>query len=109
MENIKFAYLFGSYAKGEQIESSDVDIAVYLKKDSFDAKLGIHHALQRALKKEVDLVVLNRVRNYDLLSDILEEGVLLKDSKDDSRVMFELQKEHEIKDYDVFRKMNHVA
>ena len=109
LESVQFAYLFGSYAKGAQTESSDVDVALYLTNDSFDTKLSIHHALQRALQKEVDLVVLNRVRNYDLLSDILEEGVLLKESKDDSRVMFELQKEHEIKDYAVFRKMNHVA
>ena len=107
--NVQFAYLFGSYAKGEQTKNSDVDIALYLKNDSFDAKLSIHHTLQRALQKEVDLVVLNRARNYDLLGDILEDGVLLKESEDDSRVMFELQKEHEIKDYAVFRKMNHVA
>jgi len=28
--DILFAYLFGSYAKGTQIEKSDIDIAVYL-------------------------------------------------------------------------------
>ena len=109
LENVQFAYLFGSYANKKQTEKSDVDIALYLKDYNFDAKLSIHHALQRALQKEIDLVVLNRARNYDLLSDILDEGILLKDSEDDVREMFELQKEHEIKDYIVFKKMNDVA
>ena len=109
LENVQFAYLFGSYAKGEQREGSDVDIAIYFKKYNFDVKLSVHHTLQRSLKRDVDLVVLNTVKNFDLLQDILDEGIVLKESTDDSRLMFELQKEHEIKDYAVFKKMNDVA
>jgi len=109
IKNVKFAYIFGSYAKREQTQKSDVDIALYLEEDSFDAKLSVHHALQRSLGKDVDLVILNTIKNFDLLQDILDEGILLKESIDDSRLMFELDKEHEMKDYAVFKKMNDVA
>ena len=32
-DDIIFAYLFGSYAKGNQTHLSDIDIAVYMKYD----------------------------------------------------------------------------
>ena len=111
MDEIKFAYLFGSYAKNRQSEKSDIDIAVYLeeKHHTFDTKLKIHHALEITLKKEIDLVVLNSAKNFDLLTDIFHEDIVLKDSKDDARIMYELQKEHEILDYKAFKRMLDVA
>ena len=111
MDEIQFAYLFGSYAKNRQSEKSDIDIAVYLKEkhNTFDTKLKIHHALEITLKKEIDLVVLNSAKNFDLLTDIFNEGIVLKDSKDDARIMFELRKEHEILDYKAFKRMLDVA
>ena len=111
IDEIQFAYLFGSYAKNRQSEKSDIDIAVYLKEkhNTFDTKLKIHHALEITLKKEIDLVVLNSAKNFDLLTDIFNEGIVLKDSKDDARIMFELRKEHEILDYKAFKRMLDVA
>lgn len=106
---VEFGYLFGSYATKEATSRSDVDVALYLKQDDFNSKLAIHHELQKALHKEIDLVVLNRIKNFDLLQDILDKGVVVKESTDDRRVMFELAKEHEIKDYAVFKKVNDVA
>ena len=111
MDEIQFAYLFGSYAKNRQSAKSDIDIAVYLeeKYNTFDIKLKIHHILEITLKKEIDLVVLNSAKNFDLLTDIFNEGIVLKDSKDDARIMFELRKEHEILDYKAFKRMLDVA
>ena len=111
MDEIEFAYLFGSYAKKIQTKQSDIDIAVYLHKEdnSFDTKLKIHHKLEITLKKEIDLVVLNSAKNFNLLEDIFHEGIVLKDSKDDARIMFELHKEHEILDYKIFKRMLDVA
>ncbi len=111
MPQVKFAYLFGSYATARARVESDVDIAVYISQeyDLFDARLEIHHKLQKALKKEVDLVILNNAKNFDLLEDIFREGKVVKESADDARLMFELYKEHEIKDYKIFKKMLHVA
>ena len=111
IDEVEFAYLFGSYAKQTQTKKSDIDIAVYLrdKNNNFDTKLKIHHKLEITLKKEIDLVVLNSAKNFELLEDIFNEGIVLKDSKDDTRIMFELRKEHEILDYKVFKRMLDVA
>jgi len=111
MPEVKFAYLFGSYAKETAVSKSDVDIAIFVHENFnlFDAKLKVHHTLEIALNKEIDIVALNHVKNFNLLKDILDNNILLKDSKDDFRVMFELRKEHEIKDYIVFKRMLNVA
>ena len=103
---IKFAYLFGSYAINRFNKiSSDIDIAVYIEDsyDIFEKKLELHHKLEKIFKKEIDLVVLNKVKSYTLLKDILDNGILVKDSSDDSREMFELRKHHEIIDFKVFQ------
>ncbi len=110
-EELEFAYLFGSYATDKADECSDIDIAIFVKQgyNLFDTKLSIHHKLEISLNKEVDVVVLNSIKNFDLLNDIFEDGVVLKDSEDDFRVMFELKKEHEILDYKEFKRMLDVA
>ncbi|MBA1437604.1 MAG: nucleotidyltransferase domain-containing protein [Epsilonproteobacteria bacterium] len=61
MNEVVFAYLFGSYARGDYIKEFN----------DFDTKLKIHHKLEVALKKEVDLVVLNSAKNFNLLENIL--------------------------------------
>jgi len=111
MSEIEFAYLFGSYAKDSFCKQSDIDIAIYIKKEFniFDTKLKVHHKLEIALNKKIDIVALNTVKNYNLLEDILSYNVILKDSKNDERVMFELKKEHEILDYKAFKRMLDVA
>ena len=111
LDEVEFAYLFGSRARADERKDSDIDIAVYLKKEKndFDTKLKVHHFLEKNLHISVDLVILNEIKNFNLLENIFEEGILIKDSKDDSRLMFELYKEHEIKDYKVFRKFVDVA
>ena len=101
MKEVRFAYLFGFYAKGDYSKRSDIDIAIYLKKEynDFDTKLKIHHKLEVTLHKDVDLVILNSIKNFNLLESILNNGIIIKDSQDDTRIMYELNKEHEIKHY----------
>ncbi len=103
-EDVEFAYLFGSYVSGGVSDYSDVDIAIYVKDgyDSFETGLGVHHMLEVALKKEIDLVVLNDVKSYTLLKDILTHGVVLKDSE--NRSLFEVRKQHEMIDYFDFKQ-----
>ena len=100
--NVQFAYLFGSYARGDYGVRSDIDIALYLSDVSLDKSLEVHHALEVALKKEVDLVVLNDVKNMHLLESILKEGMLVKDSEE--RPYFEVKKNHEIIDFRNFKR-----
>lgn len=100
---VSFGYLFGSYANNTQTPKSDVDIALYLKDKTVDTKLQLIYELSKALRLEVDLVVLNEVKNIYLLESILKNSTVIKES--DKRVDFELRKEHEILDYKSFKKM----
>ncbi len=102
-DNVVFAYLFGSYAKGEEQKGSDVDIALFLRDDSLDRELDLMHELQKNIDKEIDMVVLNRTKNMYLIDAILREGIVLKD--DPQRLEYEVRKEHEIIDYKYFKSL----
>ena len=89
-EDIAFAFLFGSAAKSKVRKEGDVDIAIYFypEKDiewedfnktyKGESKIGLD--LERLLKKEVDLVVLNRTRAV-LADEIVRKGkpIIIKD------------------------------
>jgi predicted nucleotidyltransferase len=105
--NVEFAYLFGSFADGSFNDRSDVDLALYLKKVDFDTQLKISFELSKVLKKDVDLVVLNKAKNLYLLDDIIQKGIVIKDS--DKRVDFELRKHHQFLDFVEFKKRIYVA
>ena len=75
------AYLFGSRARGDARESSDIDVAVYLdeaKLDEqgfgYDAELG--EALSVACNASADVVILNRAPPL-LYHRVLRDGVRL--------------------------------
>ncbi|RKY63918.1 MAG: nucleotidyltransferase domain-containing protein [Candidatus Latescibacterota bacterium] len=71
-EDVAFSFLFGSYADGTATSLSDVDVAVYFYPKRrrpvefeepiyYEAEDRIWADLDGLLKKEVELVVLNRV------------------------------------------------
>ena len=71
-KDVAFAFLFGSQARGTATKLSDIDIAVYFypeKKHPIEYEEEIFYEgedeiwtdLERILKKEVELLVLNRV------------------------------------------------
>ena len=103
LDVISFGYLFGSYADKTYTQKSDVDVALYLDDTSLDTRLQIIYELSKALQKDVDLIVLNDLKNIYLLDDVLQKGIVLKD--DEKRIDFELKKQHEILDYKSFKKM----
>lgn len=100
--NVQFAYLFGSYARDEADEKSDVDIAVYLEHYNLDEYLSLHHDLVKLLHKDVDLTVLNSIKNVYLLENILLEGKVLKNHNE--REYYEVMSMHKVIDYKNFRK-----
>ena len=68
---VKYAYLFGSYAKKKASVKSDIDILI-----SNDVKgmkmFGLHADLMDALHKEVDIIRIDDlVNNKDFLEEIL--------------------------------------
>ncbi len=61
-EDIAFAYLFGSLARGKRFPLSDVDIAVYLHKEIFSTNLKMEilgDLIDILHTDEIDLVILN--------------------------------------------------
>ncbi|WP_456452857.1 type VII toxin-antitoxin system MntA family adenylyltransferase antitoxin [Hydrogenimonas sp.] len=102
MNDVEFGYLFGSYARGDASDRSDIDVALYLKNDGLETRLEIIHELGKALKRPIDLTVLNDVKNLYLLEKIFDEGVPVKRSK--IQALYEVRKRHEILDYKAFKK-----
>lgn len=99
---IIFGYLFGSYAKGEHRDNSDIDLALYLQKENLDTLLQINYELSKITQKDIDIVVLNSVKNIYLTDAILRDGIILKDSS--QRIDFELKMQENILDFKEFRR-----
>lgn len=70
-KDVAFASLYGSYARGNATRLSDIDIAVYFypqqrhpvefeAENFYDGENEVWGHLQKLLKKEVELLVLNR-------------------------------------------------
>ena len=69
------AGIFGSYARGDYKEKSDIDILVELNKNlSLDEVIMIKIDLEKVLKKKVDLVEYETIRP-ELRESILKEEV----------------------------------
>lgn len=47
--------LFGSYARGEAREDSDIDVAIELSRYSADGYFGVLHLLEDSFNKRIDL------------------------------------------------------
>jgi len=89
-KDIAFAFLFGSTAKGRIRKGGDVDVAVYFSPEKdveweainkrYAGESRIALDLERLLKKEVDLVVLNRAKAM-LADEIIRSGdpIIIKD------------------------------
>ena len=73
--DVKFCYLFGSYAKKKATSFSDVDLLV-----SADVKglkfYGLVEELRMALRKKVDVLDINQLKDNLLLTEeILKDGI----------------------------------
>ena len=80
-KDILSVYLFGSRVKDNSDKSSDVDIAVFFKKDirreDYTKKVMLlTDELSRILDKEIDIVVLNNVNSF-LKFQIIRNGIRL--------------------------------
>lgn len=73
--NINFCYLFGSYAKNEAYDKSDIDLLIDTDVTGLDF-YGLIEDLRSTLNKRIDLLNINQiVNNKDLLREIMKTGV----------------------------------
>ena len=54
---VKKIGIFGSYAKGKQKKSSDIDILVEFKSVDFNKYLYVLNLLKKLFKKKIDLII----------------------------------------------------
>ena len=66
--------LFGSLARGEGSDSSDIDLLVELHPKTFDAYMDVKLHLEKILGRKVDLVLANAVKAR-LRPTILAEAI----------------------------------
>jgi len=89
-DDVAFAFLFGSQARGEARIGSDVDIAVYFypkrrrpiefeEEIYYEGEDEIWAELEELLEREVDLLVLNRAPATVADSAIRGKPILIKD------------------------------
>lgn len=109
-EGILFCYLFGSLAYENFISKSDIDLAVYLDekkcKDLFEKRLELITRTSRALKKDVDIVILNTASLF-LKYVVLKEGKLVFEKDKEKRIDFELKSINEYFDFKPILEMYH--
>jgi len=95
---VLFAYVFGSFVRSKKY-AKDIDIAVFVKgkvPPDFERRLALK--LERAVGKEVDVIVINKKPTL-LLSEILRNCILIFSRDEKRRVKFEMQALREILDY----------
>ena len=78
---VEYCYLFGSYARGEANEKSDVDLIVATDITGM-AFFGLCEYLREVLHKKVDLLNLAQLNNNNqLLYEVLKDGVKIYEKR----------------------------
>jgi predicted nucleotidyltransferase len=74
--NVRLAVVYGSFARGDDVSDSDLDLLVSLREDRADAAVKLAVRLERAIGREVDLARLNRIQDTAplLLLNVIDEG-----------------------------------
>jgi len=67
--------IFGSYARGEAKEDSDIDIVVDFKKADLFNQISIMQELEKKFNKHVDVTALWKRMNPKLLSRIQKDAI----------------------------------
>ena len=78
--NVRFALLFGSTARGDDTEESDVDLLVAMRDSSFMRAIDLALKLEPLLGKEVQVLLLEDAQaNPLLLAEAAREGRVIVD------------------------------
>ena len=73
---VKRIGLFGSFARGDATEKSDIDILVEFKKEckTFDNYMELKFYLEELFERDVDLVIATSIKPH-LKKNILKEAI----------------------------------
>lgn len=104
---ISFAYCFGSVAQNRTKYLSDVDLAFYIKnpQQKHILKIDLYTDCSRVLKRnDIDIVILNGLKNLILAHEIILNGIVLYNSDDELRRDYQLKIQHAALDFKYQRK-----
>lgn len=72
---VRFCYLFGSYAKGKATQTSDVDLLISTNVKGLKF-YGLVEEIRTALHKKVDVLDMNQLKeNIELTEEIFKDGI----------------------------------
>jgi uncharacterized protein len=74
---VKQLGIFGSVARDEETEKSDIDVLVDLERETFDNYMGLLFYLEGLFGKKVDLAIKNSLKSR-IKERILSETVYIK-------------------------------
>jgi predicted nucleotidyltransferase len=78
--NVRFALLFGSTARGDDTPQSDVDLLVEMKDESMERTADLSAKLEGLIGRRVDVIPIQSAEAIpDLLADAIAEGRVLVD------------------------------
>lgn len=101
-------YLFGSYARNREKETSDIDLAIFVdphgKVDESELKRNLIVGLSRVLRKEIHPVVLNHAGEM-LSAQVFKYGSCLYNSKPHILSRFKAEQFSKIADFAYLRKI----
>ncbi|MBA3865587.1 MAG: nucleotidyltransferase domain-containing protein [Solirubrobacterales bacterium] len=82
-QNVRFAFLFGSAARGDDSEGSDVDLIVEMRDSSLVRIVDLELKLEELLERRVDVLTLEDAgTNPVLLAEAVAEGRTIVDREE---------------------------
>jgi predicted nucleotidyltransferase len=82
-QNLRFALLFGSTARGDDTALSDIDLLVEMRDSSLIRIAGLGEKLEGLLDRRIDIVTIDEAKeNTQLLAQAVSEGRVLVDRED---------------------------
>lgn len=105
---IKLAYLYGSYARGQERKSSDVDIAIVLENPNCKRVFGSSADVSVHIPGiEIDLREIDLESDPVFLHSILKDKILLFAKDEKTRTDFEVRAMKKFFDTEHLRKLNY--
>lgn len=104
-DDVEFALLFGSIRTGRILPESDIDLAVYLKKQPIEFKeyIDLKTRLSATTERDIDLIILNSC-DIIITMQVLANGELVVNNNHNLFVRYKAQKISEYLDFKMDRK-----
>jgi len=80
-ENEVLLILFGSFARGDAVRTSDIDIAIYSPRLTTKKLFEIEKKLEEEILRHVEVIDLSEVENPEFLEEILKGEIWIENEE----------------------------